>query len=100
MVSTRPPTSKPSSPFSDPLVTLPNAPITIGIIDTFMFHSFFQLPTMEEVLILLFTFFQFHSVVNQDSRDVVVVVVVIIIIIIYSIEFFTSVLADYFSLES
>ena len=32
MVSTRPPTSKSSSPFSNPVVTVPNAPITIGII--------------------------------------------------------------------
>ena len=29
-----------SSPFSNPLVTVPNAPITIGIIGTCMFHSF------------------------------------------------------------
>ena len=36
MVSTRPPTSKSSSP----LVTVPNAPITIGIIVASMFHSF------------------------------------------------------------
>ena len=41
MVSTRPPTSKSSSPFSNPLVTVPNAPITIGIIVTCTFHSFF-----------------------------------------------------------
>ena len=41
MVSTRPPISKSSSPFSNPLVTVPNAPITIGIIVTCMFHSFF-----------------------------------------------------------
>ena len=34
MVSTRPPTSKSSSPFSNPLVIVPNAPITIGIIVT------------------------------------------------------------------
>ena len=32
MVSTRPPTSKSSSPFSNPLVTVPNAPIIIIII--------------------------------------------------------------------
>ena len=51
MVSTRPPTSKSSSLFNNPLVTVPKAPI-------------------------------------------------IIIIIIYSLEFFTSVLADGFSLES
>ena len=39
-VSTRPPTSKSSSLLNNPLVTVPNAPITIGIIVTFMFHSF------------------------------------------------------------
>ena len=42
IVSTRLPTSKCSSPFSNPLVTVPNAPITIGIIVTCMFHSFFS----------------------------------------------------------
>ena len=42
MVSTRPPTSKSSIPFSNPLVTVPNAPITIGIIFTCMFHGFFS----------------------------------------------------------
>ena len=42
LVSTRPQTSKSSSPFSNPLVTVPNGPITIGIIVTCMFHSFFN----------------------------------------------------------
>ena len=42
MVSTRPPTSKSSRPFNNPLVTVPKAPITIGIIVTFMFDSFFN----------------------------------------------------------
>ena len=42
MVSTRPSTSKSSSPFSNPVVTVPNAPITIGIIVTFMFQRFFN----------------------------------------------------------
>ena len=42
MVSTRPPTSKSSRPFNNPLVTVRKAPITIGIIVTFMFHSFFN----------------------------------------------------------
>ena len=41
MVSTRPPTSKSPSPLSNPLVTIPDTPITIGTIVTFMFHSFF-----------------------------------------------------------
>ena len=56
MVSTRPPTSKSSSPFSNPFVTVPKAPITIGIIVTFMFHSFFQFSSKVEILILLFIF--------------------------------------------
>ena len=42
MVSTRPPTSKSSRPFNNPFVTVPKAPITIGIIFTFMIHSFFN----------------------------------------------------------
>ena len=42
MVSTRPPTSKSSSPFNSPLVTGPNAPVTIRIIVTFIFHSLFN----------------------------------------------------------
>ena len=41
MVSTRPPTSKYSRPFNNPLVTVPKALITIGIIVTFVFQSFF-----------------------------------------------------------
>ena len=58
MVSIRTPTSKSSSPFSNPLVTVPNAPITIGIIATCMFHSFFN----------SLAFFQFYSVVSRDSK--------------------------------
>ena len=42
MVSTRPLISKSSSSFNNPLVKVPNAPITIDIIVTFMFHSFFN----------------------------------------------------------
>ena len=67
MVSSRPPTSKFSSPFINTLVTVSNAPITIGKIVTCMFHSFFQFPSKVEVLIL-FTLFQFYSVVSRDSK--------------------------------
>ena len=42
MVSTYPPISKSSSPFINPLVIVPRAPITIDINITFMFHSFFN----------------------------------------------------------
>ena len=51
MVSTRPLTSKSSSPFSNHLVTVPNAPITIGIIVTcmsllFNFRIYFRFLTI------------------------------------------------------
>ena len=42
MVSIHPFISKSSSPFNNPLVTVPKASISIGIIVTFMFHSFFN----------------------------------------------------------
>ena len=42
MVSTHPPTNKSSSPFRNPLITVQNAPITIGIIVICMSHSFFN----------------------------------------------------------
>ena len=68
VVSIRPPNSKSCSPFSNPLITVQNAPITVGIIVTCMFHSFFQFPSKVEVLILLFTFFQFYSVISRNSK--------------------------------
>ena len=42
MVSTHPFISKSSSPFTNPLVTVPSASVLIGITVTFMFHSFFS----------------------------------------------------------
>ena len=71
MVSTHPPTSKSSSPFNNPSVTLPKAPITIVVIVIVMFHSLFvflKFPEKVQILILLFTFFQFYSVVNRYSK--------------------------------
>ena len=59
MVSTRPPTSKSSSPFSNPLVTVPNTPITIGIIITCMFHSFFNCLTRSMYLSFFSLSFRF-----------------------------------------
>ena len=59
MVSTRPPTSKSSSPFRNPLVTVPNAPIKIGIIVTFMFHIFFYYLARSRYLSFFSHFFSF-----------------------------------------
>ena len=59
MVSTRPPTSKSSRPFNNPLVNVPNAPITNGTIVTFMFHSFFNSPARSRNLSLFSRSFSF-----------------------------------------
>ena len=67
MVSARLPTSMYSSTFNNPLVTVTKAPITIGIIHTFMFLGFLQFSSKVEVLILFFTFFQFY-VVCRDRK--------------------------------
>ena len=67
MVSTRLPTSKSSSPFSNPLVTVPNAPFTSVILSPACSIAF-QYPSKFEILILIFTFFQFYSVVSPDSN--------------------------------
>ena len=93
MVSTRSPTSNSSSPFSNALVPVPNAPITIGIIVTCMFHSFFNSLARSRYLSFSHSFsFILWSVGTAKST-------IIIIIIITPLEFFTSVLADGFSLE-
>ena len=56
MVSTRPPTSKSSNSFNNPLLSVPNAPITIDMIVTCMIPSLFNSPARSRYL----TFFS-HS---------------------------------------
>ena len=68
MVSTHPVISKSYSPCTNPLVTVPSAPITIGMIITFIFHIFFKFPSKVAVLIPLFAFFQFLSVVRCGNK--------------------------------
>ena len=114
IISTRLPTFKYSMPFNNPLVTVPKAPITIGIIVTFMFQ-FFQFSSKIEVLISRFTFFQFYSVDSRDSKVdnfggflffffffllIIIKSGIIIIIIILQEIFFTSVLTDSILLEN
>ena len=53
MISTHPQTSKSSSPFSNPFMTVPKAPITIGIIFTFMLYSFFQFPIIIIIVVVV-----------------------------------------------
>ena len=59
IVSTRSLISKSSSPFTKPLVTVPRAPITIGITVTFMFHRH---------LSFLSAFFKLYSLVGRDTK--------------------------------
>ena len=68
IISTRPLISKSSNPINNALVTESKAPITIVIIVTFMFHSFFQFPSKAQVLILLFPFVLFYSAVSRDNN--------------------------------
>ena len=68
MIPTRPPNSKSPSPFNSPLFTAPHTPIKFSIIITVMIHSSIQFPNKIEVLILLFTFFQFYSVLSRYRK--------------------------------
>ena len=54
MISTHPFFAKSTSPCTNPLVTVPNAHIAIGISVTFMFHSFFS-PLARSRYLLLFS---------------------------------------------
>ena len=67
MVSTHSPTSKFSSPFNNPLVTVPKAPITIGIIVTFMFHSFFNIIIIIIIICLLWLLGHFPFLLSCKS---------------------------------
>ena len=84
MVSTRPPNSKSSSPFSNLLVTVPNAPITIGIIVTCMFHSFFNSLARSRYLSLFSHFFNFILWSAGTAKSTILHVLVFLLNIIKS----------------
>ena len=68
LVSLRPLISKSSSPFNNPLVTVPRIPITIGISAILIFHSFFNSLARSRHLSFFFTFFQFYFVVSRNRK--------------------------------
>ena len=84
MVSTRPPTSKSSSPFSNPLVTVPNAPIIINIIGTCMFHSFFNSLTRSRYLSFFSHSFSFILWSAGTAKSTILQVLFFLLIIIKS----------------
>ena len=107
IVSTRPLTSKSSRPFNNPLVTVPNAPITIV---TFMFHSFFNSLARSRYLSFFSLSFRFilwsAGTAKSTNLQILFLLLIImrsglliIIIIIYSLEF-SHQRADALSLES
>ena len=68
MVSTRSPTFKSYRPFNNPLVSVPKAPITIGIIVTVMFHSFFNSLARSSYVFLFSHSFSFIQQSRQFCR--------------------------------
>ena len=68
IVSTVPPNSKSSSPFINPFVTAPNAPITIGISVNCMFHIAFNSQARSRYLSFFshsFSFICFQPIILQ-----------------------------------
>ena len=97
IVSTRPPTSKSSRPFNNPLVIVPKAPITSGAIVTFMFHSFFYSLARSRYLSFFSHPFSFILWSAGTAKSATLQIIIIIILLIP--EFFTPSLADGFLLE-
>ena len=67
MVSIHPLISMSSSPCTNPLVTVPRAPITICITVTLIFHSFF-FSSLVGFFISLFAFLLFYSVARRNIK--------------------------------
>ena len=106
IVSTRPPTSKSSRPFNNPLVIVPNAPIIIGTIVTFMFHSFFNSLARSRYLSFFSLSFRFILWSAGTAKSTILQILFLLLIIMRSgllagtlLEFFTSALAGGLSLE-
>ena len=104
IVSNRPPTFKSSRPFNNPLVIVPNAPITIGTIVTFMFHSLFNSLARSRYLFLFsHSLDLFCGLPGQQSRQFCKFSYYHYYYYYYYLlllwEFFIPALADSFSLE-
>ena len=65
MISSHPLISKSSCSCTNPLVTIPRAPITIGFTVIFMFHSFFN--SRSRYLYFISLSFNVYSVVSRNS---------------------------------
>ena len=70
-VFTHPVFSKSSNPCTNPLLTVPRAPITIGIIVTFMFHSFFHSQARPRYLSLFSHSFNFTLWSTETAKSTI-----------------------------
>ena len=86
IVSTRPTTSKSPRPLNNPLPIVPKAPITIGTIVTFMFHSFFN--SLARLRYLPFFLHSFRFILWSAGTAKSTILKNIIVIIIYSLRVF------------
>ena len=94
MVSSRPPTSKSSRPFNNPLVTVPKAPITIGIIVTFMFHSFFYSLPRSSYLSLFSHFFGFILRSAGTAKSTILQIFIFLLLLLLLIIIRSGLLAE------
>ena len=86
MVSTRPATSKSSSPFNNPLVSVPKAPITIGTIVTLIFHSFFNFLASSRYLSFFSHSFSFILWSAGTAKSIILKILSFFIIILYAMS--------------
>ena len=84
MVSTLPSTSKSSNPFNNPLVTVPKVPITIGIIATCMFYSFFNSIARSRYLSFFSHSFSFILWSARTAKSTILQILFFLLIIIRS----------------
>ena len=84
MVSTRPVISKSFSPCTNPLVTVPRAQITIGIIFTFIFQSFSNFLARSRYLSLFSHSFNFTLWSAGTAKSTALQVIFFLLIIIRS----------------
>ena len=78
------PTSKSSRPFNNPLVIVPNAPITIGTIVTFMFHSFFNSLARSRYLSFFSHSFRFILWSAGTAKSIILQILFLLLIIMRS----------------
>ena len=83
-VSSHPVISKSSSSCTNPLLTVPRAPITIGIIVTFMFHVFFNSLAKLKYLSLFSHSFNFTLWSTGTAKSTILQVLSFLLIIIRS----------------